>query len=83
VIVQHGRAMPDTDWIAEVLAELPSLCTVAEAARLLRMSPRNVQRKLATGELHSVRGKHAGSSPNLIPRASLEKYLRRLDGAAA
>ncbi|MDQ2645069.1 MAG: helix-turn-helix domain-containing protein [Myxococcota bacterium] len=74
--------MSEPDWIAEVVAELPSLCTVAEAARLLRVSSRTVHRKLATGELRSVRGRQSGSAPNLIPRSELGRYLRSLETAA-
>lgn len=70
-------------WIDEALAELPSICTAAEAAGVLRMSIRSLQRKLATGEIRSVRGRRTGSSPNLIPRSELARYLRSLDGAAA
>lgn len=79
-------AKPDTQvqgWITEALADLPPIVTVEEAADVIRTTRRNLYRMVAAGRLHAVKAAEGGSGRLLIPRASLEKYLRRLDGAAA
>lgn len=69
------------DWIDDAIAALPVILTAAEAMTLLRTSKRNLYRLVASGKLRAVRPTEAGSSRLLIPRASVESYLRRLDGS--
>jgi excisionase family DNA binding protein len=69
------------DWIGEVVADLKPLATVKEAIVVLRTSRRNIYRLIAAGKIHAVRPAEEGSSPYLIPRASIEKYLRSLEGS--
>lgn len=60
---------------AASVGHLPQLCTVAEAARALRTSPRNLKRWIASGKLLTARVVRRGGSPVLIPRASIEALL--------
>ena len=77
--MQHEQ----TDWIAQVVAELPPICNVVEAYTVLRTTRRNIHRLVASGRLHAVRPAAGGSARLLVPRASIEQYLRRLEGEAA
>ena len=78
-----NHATPITDWISEAIAALPPIVTTDEAISVLRTTRRNLYRKIASGHLHAVRSAEGGSARLLIPRSSLEKYLRRLDGGEA
>ncbi|HET7545169.1 MAG TPA: helix-turn-helix domain-containing protein [Polyangiaceae bacterium] len=65
-------------WIAEVIATVPALASIDETGKVLRKSKQTVRRLVRTGRLHGVRAVESGSSPVLIPRASIESYLRSL-----
>lgn len=67
------------DWIAESIAELPPLVTKQEAAKTLRVSCRTIARLVARGHLRVLQHSTGGSSRVLIPRPSLEAYLRSLE----
>jgi len=69
-----------TDWIAEVVRELPSLATAEEAARALRTSPRNLRRMIAAGRIVAVRSRDSGSSRVLVPRSAIASYLASCAG---
>jgi excisionase family DNA binding protein len=69
----------DPDWIADVLVDLPKVLTSKEAQKALRTSQRNLYRLVKAGRIHAVRGSESGSSRLLIPRASVEAYLRGLE----
>lgn len=58
------------------LPELPSLCTVDEAAKALRSSTRTVRRLLATGRLRAAKLALGGSSRLLVPRVEIERLVR-------
>lgn len=58
------------------LAELPTLCTLAEAAKALRSSPRTVRRLLAAGRLRAAKLSLGGSARVLVPRVELERLVR-------
>jgi excisionase family DNA binding protein len=73
----------ESDWVAAAVGHLPSLVTVAEVVAVLRLSRRHLYRLVAAGKLMAVRHTEGGSSPLLIPRASIERYLRGLDKRAA
>ncbi len=82
-VLLHSCPMTDpkeiTDWISDAVSGLEPLATVAEVAAVLRQSRKNVYRVIASGDLHALRphgGK--GGSRYLIPRASLEAYLRAM-----
>ena len=75
----HETVKP-TDWITEALKDAPAILTVPEACAILRCGRRNLYRLTAAGRLHGVRAHDAGSSRVLIPRASLEAYLRGMSG---
>lgn len=66
------------DWVSDIVAALPALSTANEAARVLRMSPRNLRRLYTDGRLSVVRARESGSSRVLVPRLSIERYLRSL-----
>ncbi|MEO8905517.1 MAG: helix-turn-helix domain-containing protein [Polyangiaceae bacterium] len=66
-------------WVKEAVAGLPPLVTVEELVTLLRTSRRQVYRLISDGRLPSVKQSEGGSSRNLVPRASVEKYLRGLE----
>jgi len=67
------------DWVQDVLTNLPALVTTSEAAKVLRMSSRNVSRLLARGQLSSVRTGFGGSSRVLIARVEIARFLRHLE----
>jgi len=76
-----ASAPVDSDWIQDVVSELPRLLTTSEAAKVLRMSPRNIARIIVRGRLKTVRtGSGGGSSRVLIARAEMASFLQRLDG---
>jgi excisionase family DNA binding protein len=64
-----------TDWIQETVAELPPLATVKEAAAVLRTTPRNLRRHVASGRLRAIRAEGNGSSRVLFPRAEIARFL--------
>lgn len=74
VVLTKGPA----DWVSAAAAELPALATIDEAASQLRMSTRNLRRKIASGEIRALRARESGSSRVLLPAAEIERYLRRL-----
>lgn len=79
---QRGAVrVTDPDWITDVIAKLPTLLTVAEVTGVLRTSRRNLYRLTAAGRIHTLRASESGSSRLLIPRASLESYLRGIEVA--
>ena len=67
------------DWIAAVLATLQPLADLGETAKAIRKSKQSVRRLVRTGRLHGVRAVKSGSSPVLISRASIERYLHSLE----
>ncbi len=66
------------DWIAETVATVPPLATAKEAASVLRTSTRNLRRMIVDGRIRAVRAQESGSSPVLVPRGEIERYLRGL-----
>jgi excisionase family DNA binding protein len=60
--------------VAVPLSELPTLCTVAEAAKALRQSVYTVHRYIAAGRFRAAR-LDSGSSRVLIPRSELERLV--------
>lgn len=79
-IAHIGRATqsPQTlvrDMAAKLVEHLPPICTVAEAAKTLRCSPRNIRRWIATGRLQSFRIVQAQQARVLIPRPSIEALI--------
>ena len=70
----------EKDWVEETIEHLPMLLTIAETARVLRMSERQVWRLASAGRLMMVNKGGKGSS-RVVPRGSLERYLRSLEVA--
>ena len=70
--------MTPTDWISEAVAALKPLATLNEASAVLRTSPRNLRRLIASGRIQSLRATDTGSSRVLIPRAEVARYLRTI-----
>lgn len=66
------------DWITETVSSLPALCTADEASGVLRTSPRNLRRMVALGRITGVHFAPGGSSRMLVPRSSIENFLRGL-----
>ncbi len=66
------------NWIVEALAGLPPILTTDEVCRVLRCTRRHLYRMQASGLIPGVRAKESGSSRVLVPRSSLEGYLRSL-----
>jgi excisionase family DNA binding protein len=62
------------DDVAEIIAALPLMLTVLEAADLLRTTRRNVQRMLADGRLVALQPTGIKGKV-LIPRASIARML--------
>lgn len=71
--------MSSPDWITEVIATVPPLADIRETGKAIRKSKQSVRRLVRTGRLHGVRAVESGSSPVLISRSSIEKYLRSLE----
>ena len=71
-----------SDWVAEAVAELPPMCRIAEVSGVVRLGPRQIKRLIAVGRIHAVRNVESGSSPLLVPRSEVERYLRSLEVAA-
>ncbi|HEY5372947.1 MAG TPA: helix-turn-helix domain-containing protein [Polyangiaceae bacterium] len=69
---------PDTDWITETVTGLAPLATAKETAAVLRTSTRNLRRMIGDGRIRAVRAQESGSSPVLVPRGEIERYLRGL-----
>jgi excisionase family DNA binding protein len=68
-------------WVDAVLATLPPLLTTEEAREVLRTSRRNLYRWIATGRLHAVKTAAGTSGRVLVPKPSIEAYLRALEPA--
>jgi hypothetical protein len=66
---------PAAALAAKMVAHLPPICTVAEVAKTMRCSPRNVRRWISMGALHSFRVVQAQQARVLIPRASVEALV--------
>jgi hypothetical protein len=64
-------------WVAGAMTA-GGLLTVKEARALLRMSRRNLYRKIETGLLHAIKRGVAKSSPWLIERTEIARYLSSL-----
>ena len=60
--------------LRELAAELPLTMTLTDAAKVLCMHPRSVQRLVATGELRAMRSKLSGASRVVIPRSELIRW---------
>ena len=75
-----SKAPSAADWVTEALKDAPAILKSAEACAILRTGRRNLYRMVAAGRLDGVRAHDSGSSRLLIPRASLERYLRSLGG---
>lgn len=72
------ESLKPADWITEALRDAPAILTVPEACAILRCGRRNLYRLTAAGRLQGVRAHDSGSARVLIPRASVEHYLRSL-----
>lgn len=70
----------EDDWVTIALEGLKPIVTVQEAIEVLRTSRRNFYRLVSSGKVHAVKAAEAGSGRLLIPRKSLERYLRGLEG---
>lgn len=64
--------------VSPATAPIAELLTIAETARMLRMSDRNLRRLIARGRIKAMRARQTGSSRVLIPREEIERYLRSL-----
>jgi excisionase family DNA binding protein len=65
----------------EAVAQLPTLCTIAEAAAFLRVSTRDIRRKIACGRLRAARlVPGTGSSRVLIPRVEIQDVVAEAFG---
>jgi excisionase family DNA binding protein len=77
-----GNSKRVTDWIGEVIADLPKLCTSEEVCGVLRITPRHLYRLVSAGKITAVKSADAGKSRLIIPRASVEAWLRERAEAA-
>lgn len=77
-----GYAKSETDWIGEVIADLPKLCTAEEVCGVLRITPRHLYRLVAAGKITAVKPADGGKSRLIIPRSSVEAWLRERAEAA-
>lgn len=63
------------DHLRELAAELPLTMTIRDAAKVLCMHSRSVQRMVAAGELRAMKTAAAGSARVIIPRSELMRWL--------
>jgi excisionase family DNA binding protein len=71
------------DWVDEVVSAIPPIATVKETLNALRVSRRTFYRLVAKGAIKTVRPTEGGTSPHLVPRAEIARYLRGLEVGAA
>ncbi|MEO7037656.1 MAG: helix-turn-helix domain-containing protein [Polyangiaceae bacterium] len=67
--------------VDDAIAHLKPFVTAPEAADVLRISKRTLYRLVAAGRLQAIRHSEAGGARLLIPRASIERYLRALEAS--
>lgn len=72
--VAQARAPRHPEWVEDVLADLPALVTVGEAANALRCSTRTIARYIASGRLRAAKAGE-GSARVLIPRRAVGDFL--------
>lgn len=70
----------EIDWVTEALGDTAAILTAPETCKILRCGRRNLYRLIAAGRIQGLRAHDSGSSRLLIPRASVEAYLRGLAG---
>jgi Helix-turn-helix domain len=74
-----AAAEKKNDWVDESLKDQPAFLTIKETAALLRMGERHVYTLGARGQL-AVVSKGARGSNRFVPKVSIAKYLRGLEG---
>lgn len=74
-------ASPDEAWLStvppelhEVVRSLPPMCNTYVASQVCSCSEATIRKRVSTGELQGIRSR-GGSSPVLIPRTELVKWL--------
>ena len=69
------------DWALDAVKDLPPLLNKKEAAEFLRRSVSTLDRAIGNGSLHVVQSAPGSytSSPVLIPRLSLARYLQGIE----
>jgi excisionase family DNA binding protein len=65
---------------ADPRAQAKERLTLREAANALRLSERSVRRLVAAGRLRAARVTGSGSSPIIIARSEVDRFLRELEG---
>ena len=61
--------------LRELAESLPVTLSPDDAARVLQITARTVRKMIAIGELRASRATRSGSSPYVIPRSELIRYL--------
>ncbi len=70
-------------WLDDIARELPPVSTLAEAARVTRISTRTLKRHIAAKRLAQIKTGGSRSSRVLVARASLLGLLQSLAGGAS
>ncbi len=65
------------DWIDELVPTLPLTLGVPDLVRILGRKERTIYRYIHAGLIETDRVYLSGSSPHIIPRWSVERFLRR------
>lgn len=68
--------MANLDIIDEALADAPAIMTRKEAAKVARMSTRELSRRVERGEIQAIKYTPGRSGPVRIPRAAIARFLR-------
>jgi excisionase family DNA binding protein len=63
------------EHLRELATTLPLTLSLQDAARVLCMHPRSLQRLVAAGELRAMRSKLSGASRVIIPRSELIRWF--------
>jgi excisionase family DNA binding protein len=63
------------EWVADILRDTPPILTTRELSKLLRMSDRNLRRKVVAGRLKSLKADPAQGGRALFARAEVARFL--------
>jgi hypothetical protein len=61
--------------LRELAESLPLTLPLQDAAKVLCMHPRSLQRLVASGELRAMRSRQTGAARVIIPRSEIIRYF--------
>lgn len=76
------KEKPIPEHLRELSEELPITLDLKEAAEVMKMHERSVQRLIASGELRATRSKLKGGSRLIITRGAIVQWFMARDARA-